>query len=150
MKCTSFRRRILRTAMAATLCAAFVPAWACEYYAEHFQIIHPSSTPAASGASSVVISMEFTQISSADRLLGAFTPVADRVELIQSTERSAQVASELGTELEPGHDVTLSPASGHLVMRGVNTQLHEGRQYPLTLIFEKAGAVDVEFVVGDH
>lgn len=94
--------------------------------------------------------MEFTQISSADRLLGAFTPVADRVELIQSTERSAQVAAEQRIELEPGRDVSLSPTTGHLVMRGVNTQLHEGRQYPLTLIFEKAGAVDVEFVVGDH
>jgi periplasmic copper chaperone A len=142
MKRMSLHRRLLGAALATSLCAAFSPAGACEFYAEHFQIVHPTAKPASSSESGVAIFMEFIQVEAADRLVGASTSVANRVEVRKLTEA--------GIELKPGSDLTLDATTGHLVLHDLTTQLHEGRQYPLTLIFEKAGAVDVEFIVGDH
>jgi hypothetical protein len=142
----SFRQLIASTALATLLCTVSAPASTCEYYADHFKIIHPHAEPAHIGASGVVISLQFTQIESSDRLLGATTPVAERVTVIYP----AASGVEQTIALQPGSEVTLTADTAHLQMHGIKTQLHEGRQYELRLMFEKAGAVDVDFIVGDH
>jgi len=144
VKYPTLRSSSLPLALAMAVCAGFAPTWGHEYYANHFQIIHPWSQPAPARASGVAIFMEFTQVESADRLLGASTSVAGRVEFVQPA------GHEQGIVLEPGREVSLGPTSAHLVMHDLNTQLHYGRQYPLTLLFEKAGTVEVEFIVGEH
>jgi copper(I)-binding protein len=43
--------------------------------------------------------------------------------------------------------VTLAPGGMHLMMMGLKEPLKQGERVPLTLVFEKAGKIDVEMVV---
>ena len=52
-----------------------------------------------------------------------------------------------GLELKPGETVELKSSSFHLMMVGLKQQLQQGQRIKGTLIFEKAGPVDVEYVV---
>ncbi|HUG72653.1 MAG TPA: copper chaperone PCu(A)C [Steroidobacteraceae bacterium] len=132
-------RRILM-ACAAAVALHPVSVQGCEYYAEHFIIGHPWSDPAPAQSPAVPVYMHFEQIEADDRFIGASTPVAARVELRGATELRLRSGSEV--ELEAGH--------AHLVLIDTSTALHFGRQYPLALEFERAGVVEVEFIVGEH
>ena len=50
-------------------------------------------------------------------------------------------------ELPEGQVVSLSPGNMHLMLMGIESKLVEGTSFPMTLIFEKAGEVVVEFQV---
>jgi copper(I)-binding protein len=52
-----------------------------------------------------------------------------------------------GLEIKPGETVELKPGSFHLMMMGLDGGYVEGPKIPGTLIFEKAGTVEVEFAV---
>jgi copper(I)-binding protein len=80
-----------------------------------------------------------------DRLLGATTPMAEKVEfhsnmngngVMKMRELSAIVVA-------PGARVTLKPSGTHAMMIGLKQPLKEGQSFPLTLTFEKAGKIDV-------
>jgi hypothetical protein len=50
-------------------------------------------------------------------------------------------------DIPPGDTVVLEPGSYHIMLMGLNTELVEGQMLPATLIFEKAGPVQIEFMV---
>ena len=50
-------------------------------------------------------------------------------------------------EIKPGETVTLAPGGMHLMMMGLKEPLKQGEKVPLTLVFEKAGKIDVELVI---
>jgi hypothetical protein len=50
-------------------------------------------------------------------------------------------------EIKPGETVTLAPGGMHLMMMGLKAPLKQGEKVPLTLVFEKAGKIDVELDV---
>ena len=52
-----------------------------------------------------------------------------------------------GIEIKPGQTVELKSGSFHLMMVGLKQQLQQGQRIKGTLIFEKAGPVDVEYQV---
>jgi copper(I)-binding protein len=52
-----------------------------------------------------------------------------------------------GIELKPGQTVELKSGSYHLMMLDLKQQLQQGQHIKGTLTFEKAGPVDIEFVV---
>jgi copper(I)-binding protein len=81
----------------------------------------------------------------ADRLVGASTPAAERVELHSmkmegDTMRMRQVEA---IELPAGRAVTLGPGGLHLMFMGLRAPLKAGEKVPLTLRFEKAGEVKI-------
>lgn len=83
--------------------------------------------------------------SSSDRLLGATTPVADKVQFHSTSEENgvSRMREMHTVEISPGAKLTFSPGGMHIMMVGLKQPLKEGQTLPLTLTFEKAGKVDV-------
>jgi copper(I)-binding protein len=52
-----------------------------------------------------------------------------------------------GLEIPPGATVTLAPGNLHLMMMGLKEPFKQGDKVPVTLVFEKAGKIDVELAV---
>jgi hypothetical protein len=85
-----------------------------------------------------------------DRLIGAATPVADRVTIHAVETDQVGVGRMVHIEvldLPPSQAVTLAPGSMHLMLMGLDGKLQEGTRFPLTLTFETAGEITVEVPV---
>jgi copper(I)-binding protein len=87
---------------------------------------------------------------SADRLLGATTLVADKVQFHQETNdggvsRMREVPS---VNVEPGAQIVFKPGDMHMMMVGLRQPLQEGQTFPMTLQFEKAGSMAVTVLIG--
>ena len=54
---------------------------------------------------------------------------------------------ENGLEIPPGTTVSLAPGGFHLMLMGLKEPLKQGSTVPLTLVFDKAGSIDVELAV---
>jgi copper(I)-binding protein len=52
-----------------------------------------------------------------------------------------------GIEIKPGQTVKLAPGGYHLMFVGVTQPFEKGKRVKGTLQFEKAGTVNVEYVV---
>ena len=86
-----------------------------------------------------------------DRLVGGIVPFAGRFEVHEmATERGIMKMRHLtkGLEIKPGETVELKPGGYHLMFMDLKQGLKEGGAVKGTLVFEKAGKVDVEFKVG--
>jgi len=84
-----------------------------------------------------------------DRLVSASTPVAKRVEM-HVTERAGEVAKmrQLAAFEVPARErLTLEPNGAHLMLVDVVQPLKKGERFPMTLRFERAGEVEVQFEV---
>lgn len=86
----------------------------------------------------------------ADRLTGGSTPVAGEVQVhtVDMTDGVMRMRQlEDGLEVPAGGSVTLKPGSFHIMLMQLTQPLEQGKAIPITLTFEKAGAVDVELLV---
>jgi hypothetical protein len=86
----------------------------------------------------------------ADRLVGGSSAVADKFEVHEmSMVDNVMKMKELpnGLELKAGKSVELKPGSYHIMMIGLKQPLKKGDKVKGTLVFEKAGKVDVEYTV---
>lgn len=54
---------------------------------------------------------------------------------------------EGGLAIPPGATVALAPGGLHLMLMGLKTPLKQGEKVPVTLVFEKAGTIDVELAI---
>jgi hypothetical protein len=116
-------------------------------------IEHPFAAPSLAGTTTgaaYFARLENTG-STADRLLGATTPVAAGVELhtmaldAQGVMRMREIE---GIALAPHAGIEMRPGMGmHLMLIGLKRPLKEGSSFPMTLRFEHAGTVVVEVVV---
>ncbi len=143
LRATTVALFLKRAALALALAPAVTPVAAHDYYTPHFQIVHPWTDPAVAGAQTLGLFMDFVQIEKDDRLLAASSPVADKIAVRVPAEAAAPSVA-----LSAGQDVVLAPDGAHLVLQGIRKDLPFGSQHPLVLVFEKAGTVEVEFVVG--
>lgn len=85
----------------------------------------------------------------ADRIIGASSPAAARVEL-HMTAREGGVMKMRETpafELPARKHLALRPGGAHLMLVGLKQPLLKGQHIPLTLRFERAGEVRVELEV---
>jgi periplasmic copper chaperone A len=82
-----------------------------------------------------------------DTLLGAATPIAERVEMHSSIEENGMMKMRAleRIELAAGEPVSLQSGATHLMLIGLNAPLAADTTFPLTLRFQKAGerVVDV-------
>jgi copper(I)-binding protein len=85
-----------------------------------------------------------------DRLVGATSPAARKVET-HVTVRDGDIMRMRevpGYEIPAGGTFELKPGGPHLMFVDVRRPFKEGEAIPVTLRFEKAGEVKVEFKVG--
>lgn len=137
-------------AFAASLLLA-VPALAHEVKVGDFEFIHPHiPQPAATAKTAggyVAIVNEGTE---ADRLIGVETDIATKAEVHESKVD----ANGIGTmdpvpalEIPAGETVSLDRGGYHVMFMGLKAKLTEGEMHKVTLIFEHAGPVEIEFMI---
>ena len=82
---------------------------------------------------------------SADRLLSATTPLADKVQFHQETEDNgvSRMREMPNVDLAPGTEIIFKPGEMHMMIVGLKQPLVEGPTFSLTLQFEKAGKIEV-------
>ena len=87
-----------------------------------------------------------------DRLVAAGSPLADSIELHGIKVVDADIEMRPlpgGLAVQAGSTTSLKPRGYHLLLLGVTASVAKGATLPITLTFEKAGAVAVEFTVGE-
>lgn len=149
------RRRLLGWPAAAAL-ASSLPrqARAHSYPEEGFIVLHPWCDVAPAGSTDLVVLLRIVEINRADRFLGATTPVASQILLRVPPPRpfdlpvNDTVGAAPSLPMQPGRDIILTPFGPHLRIDRVLTDLHLGREYPLTLHFERAGEVQAALIIG--
>jgi periplasmic copper chaperone A len=85
-----------------------------------------------------------------DRLVSVSSPLAGEVQIHEmKMTGDVMTMSPLpeGLVLPPGETVELSPGGYHLMLMGLTGPLVEGQTVPVTLVFEKAGPVEMELPI---
>jgi periplasmic copper chaperone A len=85
-----------------------------------------------------------------DRLVSGATPVAGgfmvhEMTMDKGVMKMRPLAS--GLEIKPGETVELKPGSFHIMMTDLKQPIQRGKPFKASLMFEKAGEVDVDFAV---
>ena len=110
--------------------------------------IRSSTAKSTSGAAFMVV---MNHSGADDRLIGASSDVADKVEL--HSHRSDDNGIMRMGEIEGGVAIAADEmhafkrGGDHLMFMGLKESLVEGAMVPVTLEFEKAGAVEIEVMV---
>ena len=123
-----------------------------EYKLGDLLIDHPwaraSIGKAPNGAAYMTITTEGAET---DRLLAVESNVANRVELhnhlmVDGVMKMRPVAA---IEVAPGEPTLLQPGGLHVMLMGLKAPLKKGESFPMTLVFERAGKVEVEIKIED-
>lgn len=132
--------RTVTIALAAMLALAGA-AQAHSYKQKRIEIVHPWTHPAAKGET-VTVSMLLRNLAkSADRLIGVRSAFGATTTLVNVPQ---------GKLALPGKgEVALKRDGPHIEVANISKGLDPYDGFALTLVFEKAGAVDVEVVVED-
>lgn len=141
-------RRILTLALGAALLAGV--AHAQSFAAGALTIGHPWSRPAAQGGNGAGFLSVTSRSKAADRLVSVASPVSTRVEIHESMimdGRAMMHPRPGGLPVPAGGKAEMKPGGWHLMFIGLKRPLAIGDRFPATLTFEKAGKVQVEFVV---
>ncbi|QYX56883.1 copper chaperone PCu(A)C [Roseovarius sp. SCSIO 43702] len=143
-----------RTFLAALAAAALVaqPGIAHDFKAGDLTIDHPmayATAPAAkAGAGYLVISNEGD---AADRLLEVRADFPNvSIHKSEEVDGVMKMMPIEGLEVPAGGSVTLEPGGFHVMFMGLTEPLEAGSEIPATLVFEKAGEVEVIFDVEER
>jgi len=142
----------LRTELLALVVAFLaVPAAAQDYRVGSLEIGHPwtraTAPTAPTGGGFLTVT---NKGATPDKLISAKSAAAETVQIHEmkmdgNVMRMREQAG--GLEIPPGATVTLAPGHFHLMMMGLKGPLKQGEKVPVTLVFEKAGSIDVELAV---
>lgn len=114
------------------------------------QIVKPwarssSSRPQIAGGYMTVVNEGET-----DRLVSASCPTAGLVEIHAIRVKGPfleMLKMDGGLVIPPANQQILKPRGYHLLMSGLASPLTVGSKLPITLVFERAGSVTVDFAV---
>jgi periplasmic copper chaperone A len=132
-----------------TVLAVFVAgaAQAHEYRRGTLEIDHPWARSTPPVARNGAVYFEIRNAGSvSERLIAVSTPVAESAD-IHRTERDGDILRmrELVTvEIKPNDSVLFRPGGFHVMLNGLKAPLKAGTEIPLTLQFDKAGAIEIE------
>lgn len=110
--------------------------------------IRSSTAKSTSGAAFMVV---MNHSGADDRLIGASSDVADKVELHSHTSddngvmRMGEIEGGVAIAADDMH--AFKRGGDHLMFMGLKGPLEQGAMVPVTLEFEKAGAVEIEVMV---
>lgn len=113
-------------------------------------VSHPwaraSAGKAKAGAAYVTITNDGRQV---DRLVKVASPIAGKARLHTNMMEGAvmKMRPVEAIEIGPGKPAVLKPGGLHIMLMGLKSPLKEGETFPMTLTFEKAGAVEVRVMV---
>jgi copper(I)-binding protein len=84
--------------------------------------------------------------SSPDRLVGATTPIAEKVQFHKETEENgiSRMRELRSVDLGFQEKIVFKPGDMHIMLVGLKQPLKRGETFPLTLTFEKSGKIDVK------
>lgn len=126
-------------------------AFAHDYTKGSLHIEHPWSRAMPKGAS---VGAGYLVIENrgpaADRLISASAAIAGRAEFHEMAVTDGIMRMRPlpnGVEIAPGMSAKFEPGGLHLMFVDLKRPLEKGERIKATLNFEKAGAVEVEFVV---
>jgi hypothetical protein len=135
----------------AALFALASTSFAQDYTVGSIHIEHPWSRAAPKGANVAGGYLVIENRGAApDRLVGGSSEIADRFEIHEMKMRGGVMTMrplEGGIEIAPGQSVKFEPGGYHLMFLDLKAPPVEGKPFKGTLVFEKAGKVDVEFAV---
>ncbi|MCL2713478.1 MAG: copper chaperone PCu(A)C [Alphaproteobacteria bacterium] len=140
--------RLVPVALLAIACVA--PAGAAEVQSGDIVITTPWARATPNGARTAAAYLTLENRGAApDRLIGGTSEVAGKVDVHDMTMEDGVMKMRTldGLTLEPGKTVTLAPGGMHLMFIDLNSPLKEGAQVKITLQFEKAPRLEVEFPI---
>ncbi len=84
-----------------------------------------------------------------DRLVALITSIAREAAIHETVQKNGMLSMEERGPLEirPGESIVLEPSGLHVMLMGLKRKIEEGRSFPLTLTFERAGSIVVDVVV---
>ncbi len=147
-------RRFAATLLASAIIVLPVwaqPAWAQNYKVGNLEIEQPwtrataPTAPTAGGYLKIV-----NKGTTADRLVSARSTASAKTEIHEmKMDGSVMRMRELekGLEIPAGGSVMLQPGGYHVMFMQLKEPFKEGAKVPVTLVFEKAGSIDVVFTV---
>jgi copper(I)-binding protein len=108
----------------------------------------PWARPAAVGQMGVIY-LTVKDTGAPDRLVGVKTPVADDAQLHVSkmSGNMMEMRPVDAIPVAPGKPLVLAPGGYHIMLMGLKHPLKEGDTIPMTLVFEKGGAVSATATV---
>ena len=135
--------------IAATLLAS--AAWAQDYKLGSLEISQPwtraTAPTAKAGGGFVTITNKGT---TPDRLIAARSTASAKSEIHEmKMDGNVMRMRELdkGVEIPPGATVTLKPGGYHIMFMELKAPFAKDAKVPVTLVFERAGSIDVPFTV---
>lgn len=127
------------------------PALAHEIVVGDLQLIHPHiPQPAASAKTAGGFMAIVNNGAEADRLVGVESGIAAKSEVHESRvdENGVGTMTHIeALEIPAGGTVSLERGGYHVMFMGLTGTLTEGEMHKATLIFEKAGRVEIEFQI---
>jgi hypothetical protein len=137
------------------LAALLLPACfanAHEYKVGELQIAHPWSQELPPNAPTVAAYFVIhNEGKTADRLLSVDTPVAGEAQLHEHLMQNDVMKMQHvpSVEIPAGGEVTFAPMAYHVMLLNLKDRslLTDGKRFPMTLHFEKAGDVKVDVAV---
>ncbi|HKZ95651.1 MAG TPA: copper chaperone PCu(A)C [Hyphomicrobiaceae bacterium] len=109
------------------------------YKMKSLEIVHPWAMETAGKTASVSMKIA-SKAHEADRLLSASSTIAERVEL-------AAAAAGSGFVVPAGGELQLTSTGPHIALDGLRKPLNAYGTFPLSLMFERAGRIDIEVMV---
>lgn len=127
------------------------PLAAHDYEIGDLKIDHPWTRATPGGAKVAGGYMKITNNGTTpDRLIGG-TAVPAGVFEVHEMKMEGNVmrmrALEKGLEIKPGQSVELKPGGLHVMFIDLKSPFKEGEKFKGTLVFEKAGTIEVEYAV---
>jgi copper(I)-binding protein len=130
---------------------AIATAHARDYKAGALDVADLWSRATPKGASVAAGYMKISNSGTApDRLISGTSDVAPKFELHEMTMQNGVAKMRPvngGLEIKPGQTVEFKPGSFHVMFVGLKKPLTNGDHIKATLVFEKAGTLNVEFDV---
>jgi copper(I)-binding protein len=127
-----------------------LPALAHGFQKGEISVRHPWTRATPPGASVAVGFLEIRNSArEPDRLLGAATPLAERVELHVVTREGdiVRMREVKRFDIPARERRVLGPRTSHLMLVNIRRGFVKGERIPLTLRFERAGELEVQLEV---
>jgi len=130
------RRGVLHASLAGCAFLLAPRARACEFFSSNLRVFHPWTYATEPGRDTAAVSMLFDQVTRADRLIAAETPVADGAEMGGLGARA-----DVNFAIPEGRESALAASGTYLRLVRLRQPLEVGRSYPLKLTFEGGDVV---------
>jgi copper(I)-binding protein len=136
--------------LVALLLIGIGPAMAHEYTSKGVTVAHPwaRATPGGAKVGGAYLEIKAAE-GTGDRLIAARSPAAGAAELHNHIMEKgiARMRRVDAIAVPAGKSVVLKPGGYHLMLGDLKAPLKEGDLLKLTLVFEKAGEIEVEATV---